>query len=191
MFNLFRCSILCVSLAAAGLVELAQPQTASAQPGRTFTPPPPPPPAPPRFEPPRSVPLPPTDPRSDHGKAMAQHQQIVESERQRRTTEQSFPQNNANPPVGRNVPAGPVPKVAIVAITGVEPDGKGQRLGLKTGDILLTYDGDMVESVKQFLAIRKGEPAKGPIRELTVRRKNQELSFDVPPGMLGIHLEAH
>jgi S1-C subfamily serine protease len=116
-------------------------------------------------------------------------------------TERSLEQNRLrelnNSNRGVNLPPGNIAPVAIgkkapvVAISGVDPKGQGEQVGLKTGDIILEYAGVAIDSIKQFQAMRKAEPVGGPPQLLTVRRPSvgKVLDFDVPNGLLGIHLE--
>jgi serine/threonine protein kinase len=81
----------------------------------------------------------------------------------------------------------PVP--TRVVIKDVERGGPGARLGLKAGDVLLTYDHRDVVNVPRFMSARRSEPADSPPKELGVLREGKELPLQVPHGRLGIDLE--
>jgi YD repeat-containing protein len=62
------------------------------------------------------------------------------------------------------------------------------RLGVKAGDLLETYDGKWVQEVAEFLSRRRAEkPGSGP-RELVLARGGRRLTVRVPAGVLGMVL---
>lgn len=69
-----------------------------------------------------------------------------------------------------------------MTIRKVETGSKSHRVGLRVGDVLLSYDGGGVANLHVFheLELVKGERP----RELTVQRDRQVLSLDVPAGRL-------
>jgi len=58
-----------------------------------------------------------------------------------------------------------VPDVSGVLVNQVEPDGPADKGGLKQGDVIRTYNGQMVDSVDRFRAL---VAATGPGSEVTV-----------------------
>jgi serine protease Do len=58
-----------------------------------------------------------------------------------------------------------VPDVSGVLVNQVEPDGPADKGGLKQGDVIRTYNGQMVDSVDRFRALVAGT---GPGSEITV-----------------------
>jgi YD repeat-containing protein len=75
-----------------------------------------------------------------------------------------------------------------VTVTGVVVGGAGARAGLRRGDVLDRYDGAPVTS--SFLLIRRVKTAAkgGAPRSLRVLRGGKPLTFEVPPGPLGINV---
>jgi hypothetical protein len=73
-----------------------------------------------------------------------------------------------------------------VQIDSVLPKGKGEALKLQARDVIVRYDGqaytDVVKLISAIMA--PGEKA----RELVVRRDGKEISYQVPPGPLGVRL---
>jgi S1-C subfamily serine protease len=66
--------------------------------------------------------------------------------------------------------------------------GQGERLGLKPGDVLLTYDNKVIASPKQFFADRAQEKTGQQPRVLRIRRGPDVLELRVTPGALGVTL---
>lgn len=73
------------------------------------------------------------------------------------------------------------------AITGVVAGGEGEHLGLRPGDVILSYAGKSIEVQPELLRLVT-KPGTEP-RELTVRRAGQVLTFKARPGLLGIQLK--
>jgi S1-C subfamily serine protease len=73
-----------------------------------------------------------------------------------------------------------------VAVGRVAPGLAGARSGLMPGDVILTYAGQKVTSIKGFEDIIA--EAGADYRIITVRRGSQTSSFSVPAGALGIGL---
>jgi YD repeat-containing protein len=72
-----------------------------------------------------------------------------------------------------------------VLIVSVIPGTIGERIGLAAGDRIESYDGHQPTSTKQF--IDAVIDASGhQTRVLIVRRGTQELTYEVPPGRVGI-----
>jgi YD repeat-containing protein len=74
-------------------------------------------------------------------------------------------------------------------VTEVKPDDQGSRLGMKAGDILVTYDGRPVANTPKFIKGRLGEPAGGQTKELRVLRGGKAMTFAIQPGKIGARLE--
>jgi WD40 repeat protein len=76
-----------------------------------------------------------------------------------------------------------------VVIKTVNPDSQGERLGLKPGDIVLSYDGKEILNTFRFISGRRDErEGEGP-RELVILREGQRLTFSIKPGLIGVVLE--
>jgi len=75
-----------------------------------------------------------------------------------------------------------------VAIVRVLPGSLAQRLELAAGDRFLTYAGRKVTSQQQLIDL-VGDPWLNDPRNLELRRGSQILTFQVPPGRLGIELK--
>jgi len=78
------------------------------------------------------------------------------------------------------------PMQVDVTIVRVIPGLSGARSGLIAGDVILTYAGRQVTSIKRFEDLVAEAGAN--YRIVTVRRATQTLSFSVPSGDLGISL---
>jgi YD repeat-containing protein len=75
-----------------------------------------------------------------------------------------------------------------VVITSVSAGGQGEHIGLKAGDVVLSYDGVRYADTEMLVgAIRQGTGEESP-KELTVLRGDKEMTFHAPPGLLGVHL---
>ncbi len=71
------------------------------------------------------------------------------------------------------------------SIKEVIPGGQGARLGLRPGDILLSFDGHDISNSDQFVNSRK---ATDPPRELRILRGTETLTVKILPGRIGIQL---
>lgn len=74
-------------------------------------------------------------------------------------------------------------------LVAVDPGGPGAELGLKPGDVFLNYDGNEALNIVRFGRAKRAEQPGSPPRELRVRRAGTILTFQAPPGLLGIQLE--
>ena len=83
--------------------------------------------------------------------------------------------------------ANPRPKAGIV-IANIDAKGRGAKAGLIKGDVLVSYDGQKVTAVGQFIDKRDAEAVDGPRRELVVWRAGQLVTLRLLPGKLGITL---
>jgi predicted Ser/Thr protein kinase len=77
----------------------------------------------------------------------------------------------------------------IPYIATVEPGRKAVELGLKAGDVILSYAGKAMTQYADFTTLRGAEPTDGAPKELVVRRGGEEVKVLIPPGMLGITLK--
>ncbi|MEO6741854.1 MAG: AAA-like domain-containing protein [Chthoniobacteraceae bacterium] len=76
-----------------------------------------------------------------------------------------------------------------IFVDKVMPDGEAARVGLKVGDLLLTYEGHAVPDLK---TLREQIGAPGPNRRtLRVWREGKVVPLSVAPGLLGIQLDEH
>jgi hypothetical protein len=73
-----------------------------------------------------------------------------------------------------------------VEVKGIVPDSTAARIGLTAGDRLLSYDGELLHSTDQLIAL-VGNADPG-INELTYRRGDTTASVQVPPGRLGVNI---
>jgi S1-C subfamily serine protease len=71
-----------------------------------------------------------------------------------------------------------------VEVTKILPESTAARIGLKAGDRLLSYDGELSSSTEQLIA-RIGKAYPGT-KELTYRRGETTFSVQVPAGRLGV-----
>jgi S1-C subfamily serine protease len=74
-------------------------------------------------------------------------------------------------------------------VTAVAAGRVGEKVGLKAGDVIVSYDGKPLTSVASFLESRKAEGAAGPPREMVVRRGDALLSLQIPADPLGVRLD--
>lgn len=79
--------------------------------------------------------------------------------------------------------------VAIeVVVRSVNEGSHGMKLGLRTGDVLMSYAGKPVRTTNAFIYGRASEAIGGARVELVVRRNGESMTFSVMPGMLGVEL---
>ena len=74
-----------------------------------------------------------------------------------------------------------LPAVRGVLVTEVTPDGPAAKAGLQSGDVILDYDGHVVEGTVQFSRLVRETPP-GRTVELTVMRNGQERKWTVQLG---------
>jgi MTH538 TIR-like domain (DUF1863)/PDZ domain len=71
-----------------------------------------------------------------------------------------------------------------VEVRGIAPGSTAARVGLKPGDRLLSYDGALLRSTDQLIAIvARANPG---VKQLTYRRGETTVSVQIPPGPLGV-----
>jgi tRNA A-37 threonylcarbamoyl transferase component Bud32 len=80
------------------------------------------------------------------------------------------------------------PLQSRVVVLEVISDTQAERLGLKPGDILATYEKRAIVNSTRFVEGRKGETGNEP-RELQVVRDGKPLLVQVVPGPLGVKIE--
>jgi YD repeat-containing protein len=76
-----------------------------------------------------------------------------------------------------------------VVIKSVESGSQGEQLGLKVGDILLTYAGREIANTPSFISGRRDERQGENPRELVILREGERLTFSIKPGLIGAVLE--
>lgn len=73
-----------------------------------------------------------------------------------------------------------------VEARGNLPDSTAERIGLKSGDRLLSYDGELLRSTDQLIAlVGKAKPG---LKDLVYRRGETTVTVQVPPGRLGVNI---
>ena len=75
-----------------------------------------------------------------------------------------------------------------ILVTAVEPNTQCARLGLKKGDILVSYDGDGIKNIQHLQDLIKLQPNAGRRVLFVVMRNNALLRFQVLPGRLGVSM---
>jgi hypothetical protein len=77
-----------------------------------------------------------------------------------------------------------------VRVASVMPEGAADALGLRPGDVLLSYDGVAVDSAAALARAIEAAGRNGGARvPLVLRREGAEVRLSAPPGVLGIGLE--
>ena len=205
------------------------PETGSAQPGRTFTPPPVFTP-PPTFTPPQRTFTPPTftpptqnfqfqqqtaqrqqdnqnsQRNLDFNRQQMSTQQVAQDRMQQdgaRRMEQfrasnqqdamRTSQNSGSTSSSSGLPfqgggdeyTPPRPTIEIVVLS-VEADSQSARLGLKRGDIIVSYRGELLRSEVHLVQLMRRQAQNGAPTELVVDRNYEMITFDVQPGRLGL-----
>ena len=79
-----------------------------------------------------------------------------------------------------------MPEGQYMVVTSVVPESEASRVKVKEGDIILTYDGQQVNSVAQLNELKSG--AKTEKVELVVLRKGKKKSFSIMKGQIGVYL---
>jgi S1-C subfamily serine protease len=75
-----------------------------------------------------------------------------------------------------------------VVVTTVEPNTQCERLGLKKGDVLVSYLGKELKSTQQVQNLVKLHANDAVAIELVVSRNNEILHLNVDPGRLGVRM---
>jgi tetratricopeptide (TPR) repeat protein len=90
-------------------------------------------------------------------------------------------------PESKSKPALPPPPSSGLLVVGVDPKGNAGSRGVRSGDVLLAYDGVPLKTPANVrLAPAEGPPRKVPIR---VWRNGQEQTVEVAAGRLGIAVD--
>ncbi len=155
------------------LIVLSAPKNGDAQPGRVFTPPPPPPPfIPPR--PPVYTPPPPINHQQNIPPSQQSTQRQVDQFRTNTQQDATKTRLDADA-VARMAKSSSgsspravkgkdqVPNLAkgSILVTAVEPNTQGARLGLKKGDVLVSYGGAEIKSIQHLNDLAKLPPNGG------------------------------
>jgi hypothetical protein len=74
-----------------------------------------------------------------------------------------------------------------VVVDGCVPGGIAGKLGLLSGDVIMRYGDSEVTGTDQFIELT-GQ-GRQEDRSLVVRRDGDQLSFTVPPGKIGVHIQ--
>ena len=75
-----------------------------------------------------------------------------------------------------------------ILVGDIDAGSQAERLGLKKGDVVLSYGGNEVHDRDEFIKQRSREPAGGKPQELIVLRDGKRVPFLVKPGLLGAGL---
>ena len=73
----------------------------------------------------------------------------------------------------------------IVAIKSVSGDSNAEDIGLKKDDIIVSYGGKSITSMKQFVSLFKASKEE---KEVIIYRDGDIETFDVPEGKIGVEL---
>jgi PDZ domain len=74
-----------------------------------------------------------------------------------------------------------------IEVLSVFQGSTGERIGLAPADRLIEYNGQILTSMQQLIALTgMGGPR---LRTLVVRRGSSTLSFQVPPGRIGVEIK--
>jgi S1-C subfamily serine protease len=65
---------------------------------------------------------------------------------------------------------------------------QGRRVGLRKGDVLVSYAGQPLESAQQTVTLIKAHSRDAANVTLVVRRAGEEMEFAVRPGVLGLNM---
>jgi hypothetical protein len=71
-----------------------------------------------------------------------------------------------------------------VKVLRVQPRGQAQKLGMKVGDVILTYDGKKLTSRADLIAARTAAAKKETVI-VEVERQNKTINFKFKPGQMG------
>ncbi|MBS0424438.1 MAG: PDZ domain-containing protein, partial [Proteobacteria bacterium] len=76
-----------------------------------------------------------------------------------------------------------------VLITGLVPGGQGEKIGLKPGDILLTYDGSPLQAADQLIQLTNKKDAQTSVT-LTYEREGKKHDAVLQGGRIGIQISS-
>jgi hypothetical protein len=74
-----------------------------------------------------------------------------------------------------------------LVITGVMPESGAEVAGIKSGDILMTYNNKIVNSIEKLNKLKAN--VKDDSIEITVKRGEERIQFIIPKGFIGIYLK--
>jgi tRNA A-37 threonylcarbamoyl transferase component Bud32 len=77
------------------------------------------------------------------------------------------------------------PLQAAVKIVQVTAGGTAERIGVRVGDLVVTYGGRPVSTSAQFLELREREKPDAAPNDLVVRRGDERVTLPLPPGTVG------
>jgi C-terminal processing protease CtpA/Prc len=77
-----------------------------------------------------------------------------------------------------------------VRITRVTPGTQAARQGVRSGDVVLSYDGEPVTSVAQLGQLRAQELGGNPVRTVELLRGEEVLTIQLTPGLIGWFVRA-
>ncbi|MCP4111448.1 MAG: hypothetical protein GY749_38960 [Desulfobacteraceae bacterium] len=76
-----------------------------------------------------------------------------------------------------------------IVVKSVLPDSQAKKLGIKSGDIFIFYNGKPVSEIFRFIAQRNTELPDSSTKELQVLRDGNMLKFMISPGEIGVNLQ--
>jgi len=79
----------------------------------------------------------------------------------------------------------PRPTIEIVVLS-VEANSQSAQLGLRRGDILVSYSGEVLRSEVHLVQLMRRQAQEGTPTELVVDRAFQMITLEVQPGRLGL-----
>ena len=79
-----------------------------------------------------------------------------------------------------------MPEGQYLVVTSIEDGTEADRVGVKEGDIILSYDGKPVSAVAQLNQLK--EEVKTDEVELVVLRKDEKREFKIKAGQIGVYL---
>jgi len=74
-----------------------------------------------------------------------------------------------------------------VTVSEITPDSQAAKLGLKVGDRILSYDGQEIVNLSDFMRITSASSKKQ--RKMTVSRGKEDITITIEPGLLGIRAD--
>jgi WD40 repeat protein/serine/threonine protein kinase len=80
--------------------------------------------------------------------------------------------------------AGGNPLVSRLVVRSVVPEGQGWRLGIRPGDVLLTFNGRPIHNAAQFLSMRRTREEG----DLVLEREGVRRTVRLQAGLIGCHL---
>jgi predicted esterase len=83
----------------------------------------------------------------------------------------------------------PKPLEGIFVVTKVLPETQGATIGLKAGDIILTYAGKKIGNVDDLREVLTASAESNEPISLTWRRGTEEMKATLEPGRIGVMLE--